>query len=170
MTVDLAASMADGHGHDTLVNVESVVGSRFGDVLRGDGRDNWLTGREGDDLLDGQGGSDVASFAYAAAGVASGSRTLPARPGPCRGRGLRHPARHRGGSRLGLLGPAGGYAGANWLSGGAGNDTLLGVGGDDQLFAGVGDDRLDGGAATTCWSAGREPICSSSDQVRARTG
>ena len=75
--VDLAASMADGHGHDTLVDVESVVGSRFGDVLRGDGRDNWLTGREGDDLLDGRGGSDVANFAYAAAGVDVRLEDLP---------------------------------------------------------------------------------------------
>ena len=69
MTVDLATGIADGHGHDRLVQIESVVGSRFDDLLRGDGGDNWLTGREGNDVLDGGGGLDVASFAYAKQGV-----------------------------------------------------------------------------------------------------
>jgi len=147
VTVDLAASMADGHGHDTLVDVESVVGSRFGDVLRGDGRDNWLTGREGDDLLDGQGGSDVASFAYAAAGVSVRLEDVAGSgQGRAEGEGFDTLVDIEGAVGSAFSDRLAGTAGANWLSGGAGNDTLLGVGGDDQLFAGVGDDRLDGGA------------------------
>ena len=34
VTVDLATGIADGHGHDRLVQIESVVGSRFDDLLR----------------------------------------------------------------------------------------------------------------------------------------
>ena len=147
VAVDLAASMADGHGHDTLVDVESVVGSRFGDVLHGDGRDNWLTGRGGDDVLDGRGGSDVANFAYAAAGVDVRLEDLPGSgQGHAVGEGfdtLRDIEGAVGSAFSDLLA---GTGGADWLSGGAGDDTLQGLDGDDQLFGGDGDDRLEGGA------------------------
>ena len=147
VTVDLAASTADGHGHDTLVDVESVVGSRYSDTLRGDGHDNWLTGRQGDDLLDGRGGSDVASFAYAASGVT-------VRLEDAAGSGQGHALGEGADTLLDIEGAVGsafsdilaGTAGANWLSGGAGDDTLRGLDGDDQLFGGAGDDRLEGGA------------------------
>ena len=147
VTVDLAASTADGHGHDTLVDVESVVGSRYSDTLRGDGHDNWLTGRQGDDLLDGRGGSDVASFAYAASGVS-------VRLEDAAGSGQGHALGEGADTLLDIEGAVGsafsdilaGTAGANWLSGGAGDDTLRGLDGDDQLFGGAGDDRLEGGA------------------------
>ena len=95
VTVDLATGIADGHGHDRLVQIESVVGSRFDDLLRGDGGDNWLTGREGNDVLDGGGGLDVASFAYAKQGSRSTSassvtatRRVKART-PCMRSGVR---------------------------------------------------------------------------------
>jgi Ca2+-binding RTX toxin-like protein len=147
VTVDLEASVADGHRRDTLVVVESVVGSRFGDVLRGDGRDNWLTGREGDDLLDGRGGNDVASFAYAGLGV-----SVRLENGPGSGQG--HATGEGTDTLIAIEGAVGSThadvlsrsADANWLSGGAGSDRLLGLAGDDQLFGGADDDRIDGGA------------------------
>jgi Ca2+-binding RTX toxin-like protein len=43
---------------DTLVNVENVAGSRFGDHLRGDNGANELRGMDGDDMLKGYGGDD----------------------------------------------------------------------------------------------------------------
>jgi Ca2+-binding RTX toxin-like protein len=106
-----------------------------------------MTKHEGDDLLDGRGGSDVASFAYAERGV-----TVRLEDSPGSGHG------HAGGegrdTLIAIEGAVGsahndvlsGSAGANWLSGGGGNDTLLGLAGDDQLFGGEGDDRLEGGA------------------------
>lgn len=45
-------------GGDTLVGIERVDGSAFGDVLIGDGNDNVLQGMDGDDTLRGGGGSD----------------------------------------------------------------------------------------------------------------
>ena len=173
MTVDLAASMADGHGHDTLVDVESVVGSRFSDALRGDGRDNWLTGREGDDLLDGQGGSDVASFAYAAAGVSvrledvagsgqghaegEGFDTLldiEGAVGSAFSDGWRVPPAPTG-CRAGRATNAPGRwrrrpavrgVGDDRLDGGAGNDLLVGGAGADLFIFGPGSgtDRISG--------------------------
>ena len=147
VTVDLAASTADGHGHDTLVDVESVVGSGFSDTLRGDGRDNWLTGREGDDLLDGRGGHDVASFAYAATGVSVRLEDVAGSgQGHATGEGMDTLIDIEGAVGSAFADLLAGTAGANWLSGGAGGDTLLGLAGDDQLFGAEGDDRLEGGA------------------------
>jgi Ca2+-binding RTX toxin-like protein len=55
-------SLATGRGfggdaeHDTLVNIENLSGSRFGDLLVGDDQNNKLSGLGGDDsLLGGQG-------------------------------------------------------------------------------------------------------------------
>ncbi|MCR8550914.1 DUF4214 domain-containing protein [Salipiger sp. P9] len=63
VTVDLAAGTATGaQGSDTLIDIENVIGSQAGDVLRGDGRANALSGGAGDDLLDGRGGNDVLSL------------------------------------------------------------------------------------------------------------
>ena len=123
------------------------MGSRYADRLLGEDQDNWLTGREGNDLLDGRGGSDVASFVYAEHGV-----SVRLEDGPGSGQGY---ATGEGTDTLiaieGVVGSThadvlAAGSGANWLSGGAGEDTLLGLAGDDQLFGGAGDDWLDGGA------------------------
>ncbi|HEX8233154.1 MAG TPA: hypothetical protein VF559_07410 [Caulobacteraceae bacterium] len=59
--VDLGVSVQQntgGAGLDTLVNIERLVGSIYGDVLTGDGQANLLQGGDGDDSLNGAGGSD----------------------------------------------------------------------------------------------------------------
>lgn len=71
-TADYSASasgvvvdLSTGHGHhgdaegDTLVSIESLVGSAFDDVLLMDGGDNEASGGDGDDLLSGAAGSDL---------------------------------------------------------------------------------------------------------------
>ena len=56
--VDLTAGTAVGQGADTLVGVEDVSGSAFGDFLYGDAAANALTGWDGDDVISGLAGDD----------------------------------------------------------------------------------------------------------------
>jgi serralysin len=58
LTVNLAAGTVAGDGGDTLVSVENAVGSRFDDVLSGNGSANSLDGAQGSDTLAGAGGVD----------------------------------------------------------------------------------------------------------------
>ena len=60
VTVDLGEDTGKG-GHaegDVIVQVENVLGSGYGDVLRGDNLANRLDGGDGDDMLDGGIGAD----------------------------------------------------------------------------------------------------------------
>ncbi|MBJ7498792.1 MAG: hypothetical protein JHC57_03445 [Sphingopyxis sp.] len=118
---------------DVLAGIENLVGSRFGDVLVGDGAANALSGGAGDDRLAGKGGADrldggagtdAADFSSSAsavtadlvAGTASGGASLVAIED--------------------LIGSAfddalTGEAGNNRLTGGAGADLLNGRDGFD---------------------------------------
>jgi Ca2+-binding RTX toxin-like protein len=139
-----------GAGFDTLIGIENLTGSRYADVLIGDGAANILRGLEGDDILEGGGGDDLldggpghdlASYAGAPAAVFVRLGTSSA-TGPV--------GRDYFTSIEGLLGSAFadtliGDAGANSLRGGAGDDRLFGEAGDDLLRGGPGDDVLDGG-------------------------
>ena len=69
VTVDLSTgtvSGGDANG-DSLVSIERVNGSWYGDQLVGDVSDNTFLGDGGDDTIDGLGGVDTAVFAGAAA-------------------------------------------------------------------------------------------------------
>ena len=62
VTVDLLLGEAlnDGFGKvDTLIGIEAVVGSVFGDMLTGSDRNNHLSGNAGDDTLVGKDGDDT---------------------------------------------------------------------------------------------------------------
>ena len=48
-----------GAGTDTLVSIENLTGSRFNDVLLGNGANNVLSGMAGNDTLHGGGGDDT---------------------------------------------------------------------------------------------------------------
>jgi Ca2+-binding RTX toxin-like protein len=58
-------AQATGQGNDTLTGIEHVSGTRFNDVLTGDGGDNWVwggsdgSGVTGNDILNGGGGNDL---------------------------------------------------------------------------------------------------------------
>jgi len=59
--VDLAAGVAsaDGYGgSDTLISIENVNGTEFGDHISGDSVDNYLDGRGGNDIIVGGAGND----------------------------------------------------------------------------------------------------------------
>lgn len=61
VTVDLGAGTASGNGvgNDSLISVEDVIGSPFGDSITGSEVGNFLGGRGGNDVLSGLVGDDV---------------------------------------------------------------------------------------------------------------
>lgn len=109
-----AGGDADG---DTLLNIESITGSNFDDLLTGDASDNIFTGGDGNDTLIGGTGNDTLNGD-------AGIDIL------------------NGGSGADILN---GGAQNDTLIGGGGNDTLLGGLGRDFLFGGQGDDLVLGG-------------------------
>ena len=56
--VDLREGVAFGEGRDVIANVRSVVGSRFDDVLLGNGDQNRFTGMQGNDTMFGRANKD----------------------------------------------------------------------------------------------------------------
>ena len=163
VTVDLKAGTGKrGHAEgDVIVDVENVLGSGYGDALRGDGGANWLSGAGGDDRLSGKGGDDVleggagADQLFGGAGVdtvsyAGSDRAVivylwegAGKRGHAEGDVIVDVENVLGSNYWDVLG---GDDGPNRLSGGSGNDRLLGAGGDDVLLGGAGADRLFGGA------------------------
>ena len=61
VAVDLDAGTASGTatGSDTLSGIENVIGTDYGDILKGDANANVLTGGGGDDFLQGEAGNDA---------------------------------------------------------------------------------------------------------------
>jgi hypothetical protein len=115
--VDLRRGTADGPGHDTLSGINTVYGSGYNDVLRGDRHTNRLFGVAGDDVIAARGGLDDAIGG----------------PGD---------DRLDGGPRRDLLL---GEAGRDILRGRTGNDDLIEVRPDaNVLLAGPGRDRCYG--------------------------
>lgn len=138
MHVDLAAGRASGEGEDVLTGIQAVGGSPADDTLIGNGQPNFLAGGEGNDLLNGNGGADVASFdrpvtANIAGGTSSGDGTD---------------------TLIQIEGLAGssfrdtltGDGASNYLAGFGGNDVVDGAGGDDRVFGLNGNDTVEGGS------------------------
>jgi len=50
---------APGKGNDVLIGIENALGSRFNDILTGDGHANTLVGQGGADVIKGMGGDDA---------------------------------------------------------------------------------------------------------------
>ncbi|MBV9995834.1 MAG: VCBS repeat-containing protein [Caulobacteraceae bacterium] len=105
-----------GAGVDTLISIENLTGSAFNDTL---------AGNAGDNVLDGGGGVDTASYAAASAGV-NVSLAIAG-------------AQNTGGDGIDTL------ISIENLTGSAFNDTLTGNAGDNVLTGGGGNDTLDGG-------------------------
>ena len=167
ITQDNTSGEAQG---DTLTSIECIIGSQFGDTIRGRnsgdhfignaGRDN-LIGFGGDDILEGGDGRDFLSGGAGADVIDGGesladmARYLGSDAGVtvnlAQGTGLGGHAEgdvlidieHLYGSSFDdtLIG----NEGSNRFYGGDGVDTLLGEGGIDHLFGGDGRDVLMGG-------------------------
>ena len=132
-----------GDGTDTLVSIEKLVGSGFGDTLianiagatlNGGGGADDLVGGAGNDILNGGSGMDFADYSLAAAGVtvnlaiAGFQNTVGA-----------------GSDQL---------VGIEKLVGSNYNDTLTGDSGDNSIFGLTGADVITGGAGQDNLSGG----------------
>ena len=163
--IDLAAQTFQGGdaAGDALTDIERIVGSGQGDVLRGSdetdhlvgaGGDDELAGRAGDDtlaggagadVLDGGAGGDTVSYADSGAGVQVNLDTGARSGGDAAGDRLSSIESIIGSAHNdGLTGDGK----ANRLAGGTGDDTLRGGAGDDVLEGGAGADVLDGEGGT----------------------
>ena len=150
VTVNLGtgtASGGDAEG-DTLLEIESVIGSASGDWLTGDAVANRLDGGGGDDSLEGAAGADelwggsgtdTATYAGSAAGVVVSLATGQGSGDDAEGDRLQD-VENLTGSRF--ADELTGDAGANVLTGGAGDDWLEGNEGADRLLGGEGTDTV----------------------------
>jgi Ca2+-binding RTX toxin-like protein len=118
--------------------------------LTGNALANLLYAGAGDNLLDGAGGVDTASWRYAASAVqvslASAAAQATGGPGSDTLRSIENLTGSPYADRLtgnGAANRLAGAAGDDTLSGGGGNDTLRGGLGRDSLVGGSGSDRFD---------------------------
>ena len=143
---------SDGWGtFDTLISIENVFGSMYGDYIVGDLNNNILRGGGGDDtinpgsgfdVVDGGAGRDIVSYA------GLGGITVDLAAGTA----------FSGGKLDALIGiedvigssftdDLWGDSQSNLLVGGSGNDTIHGRGGNDYLHGDAGSDKMWGDEA-----------------------
>ena len=148
VTVNLATGKTSGaDGIDDLFNIEGVRGSAFNDTLVGSDNASGVEtfeGREGNDSINGGGGTDQADYYYAKAGVTVNLATGTASGDASTGTDTLLNIEDVRGSRD-FNDSITGSALANTLEGKGGNDSLVGNDGNDELDGGAGNDTLDGG-------------------------
>ncbi len=140
-------------GTDTLRNIEAVRGSDFNDTLNGSNiaTEETFEGRKGNDLIDGNGGLDRASYFTSTAGATVTLGLSGAAGTASDGWGtsdtLRDIENLQGSRDFGdrltgneLANRLDGVGGNDTIAGGAGNDTLIGGAGNDSLTGGAGND------------------------------
>ena len=165
VTVDLSLAGAQntgGAGVDTLVEIENLTGSAFGDILSGSAAINTIVGGAGndtinagagndtvrggagDDSMNGAAGVDTASYSDATAAVTVSLAVLAAQNTGGSGVDALIGFENLTGSNFGDTLTGDGLA--NVLTGNGGADTIKGGAGDDTVLGGAGDDAMDGAA------------------------
>lgn len=130
VVVDLAAGTATGNGFDRLDSIEGVVGSQFDDTLLGSDVTNGFIGMQGDDHIDGRGGSDIVENNF--------------RPDPVTVDMAAGTVTGQGSDTLADIESVSGSDGPDVMTGSDANDSLTGRGGDDHIDGRGGDDDLAG--------------------------
>ena len=153
VTVDLriqGVAQSTGLGNDTLIGIENLTGTAFGDTLTGDDGDNWLWGATDSagvgDTIDGQGGNDLIEVGVGdhvligGAGIDTFSFNPFSVPTNATiSLALQGAAQDTGAGTMTLTG-------FENLSGSSFTDTLIGDGSDNILAGSEAGDTLVGGA------------------------
>jgi len=147
-------AQATGQGNDTLIGIEHVSGTRFNDVLTGDGGDNWVwggsdgSGVTGNDILNGGGGNDLVQVGTGNHNVNGGTGTdtlsLHGNGTDITVAGVTVSLALQGGAQATEQG-AMTLNGFENLSGSAFDDYRIGDGNDNLLAGYSGADNLSGG-------------------------
>lgn len=133
VNVDLVSGTATGQGNDTIFNIENVLGSSFNDTIKGNGSNNRLEGGDGNDtfiatigsdIIRGDGGVDLITFAQLGAAAIVNLST----------------GTYSSGTATGTL------ASIENVTGTALADTIVGNAADNVIDGGNGSDNLNGGA------------------------
>lgn len=144
VSVDL--DRGDGFGGDAegdqVRNFEIVIGSAFGDKLKGGAGSDRFVGGAGADGIDGGAGRDIVDYRFSTASIQIDLDTNINTGGDAEGDRLSQVEVIIGSAFSDRLR---GDSGANVLVGAAGDDELLGQVGDDLLVGGLGADILTGG-------------------------
>lgn len=164
VTVDLTKTAQQdtvGAGKDTITGVELIYGSKFGDVLTGDAKDNYLWGSDGDDklyggagddhlsggngvnVIDGGAGFDTVDYSFSDKGVTINLSGAPA-PQVSIPDGVDAIISVEAAMGSAYKDYIVGNDAENYLFGDAGDDVIFGIGGHDTLDGGDGNDILRG--------------------------
>lgn len=142
--VNLAARQASGaDGNDTLLNINSIVASSYGDTLTGSDRTDvseQFEGLGGDDTIDGAGGTDSAVYSNATAAV-----SVSLADGTAKSLGV-DDAGSGSDTLINIEGVSGSRYADSLVGGNAASDALeyfQGGGGNDTIDGGSGYDRVD---------------------------
>ena len=145
INVDLGAGRAydDGFGDVDTINgtILSIRGSDFSDVMRGSDIGEEFVGREGDDIIDGRGGSDTLRFIRSAPSITITDLHVDLSTGRATGLWNGHAFSY-------TISNIENARGSHWddsLRGDAGDNRLRGYRGNDELEGRGGRDRLEGG-------------------------
>ncbi len=154
-----------GAGRDTLISIESLIGSGLNDRLTGNDAQNTIEGGDDNDRIDGGAGGDTASYAGASAGVTVSLALTGGQNTGSAGIDVLSSIESLRGSGFGDA--LTGDDGANRLEGMAGRDRLTGGAGADILVGGEGLDRLDGGTGADLFvfNLASESAVGSSDTI-----
>ena len=183
VVANLSTGTASGQGEDTLLEVENLVGSRYGDKLDGNAGVNKLSGGfgndgvwgqtgndqlvggdgidtigggVGNDSVNGNAGNDTVHFGRAAGVVVNLTSQTSSGEGSDRVVGVENITGSPGNDHLtgtGGVNQLGGAGGNDTIYGAGGNDRLTGAGGFDSLNGDAGTDHCDGGSESDTWTS-----------------